>query len=83
MDTQFNFIGILIRDPELDTTHLQDTLTSYGCNIRTRLGLKSAGHNKIPLILLDLYGDEQEQANLMSALKAIRGIEVKTMIFQG
>ncbi|MDA3820710.1 MAG: hypothetical protein PF590_09650 [Candidatus Delongbacteria bacterium] len=83
MDTHFNFIGILVRDPELDTTHLQDTLTSYGCNIRTRLGLNSTGNKKNPLILLDLYGDEQEQNNLMSALKAIPGIEVKNMIFQG
>jgi hypothetical protein len=81
MDTQFNFIGILVRDLDLDTTQLQDTLTSYGCNIRTRLGLNSASNEKNPLIVLDLYGDEQEQRNLLSALKAIRGIEVKSMTF--
>jgi hypothetical protein len=39
MNERIEILGILIREPETKTHHLQDIMTSYGCSIRTRLGL--------------------------------------------
>ncbi|MGM0650845.1 MAG: hypothetical protein ACQES1_10115 [Bacteroidota bacterium] len=81
MENHFKLLGILVREPEVNTTHLQDILTSYGCNIRTRLGLNGPETKKNALILLELYGDEQEQKHLTAALKELPGLEIQSMQF--
>lgn len=75
-------VGIAIIDPHSKSTLLQETLTAFGCSIRTRLGLNNSDENSAKgLILLELTGDAKEQKNLLDALKKIEGIEVKKMIF--
>jgi hypothetical protein len=76
-------IGIAINDPQSKSTLLQETLTAFGCSIRTRLGLNNSDDDSAKgLILLELTGDKKEQSNLLDALKKIEGIEVKKMEFQ-
>lgn len=76
-------VGIAINDPNSKSTLLQETLTAFGCSIRTRLGLNNSDENSARgLILLELTGDAKEQKNLLDSLKKIEGIEVKKMEFQ-
>ena len=75
-------MGILIeRDPDV-VFRVQKVLTSYGCNIRTRLGVnelflgRSAG-----LIILELKGDKVQRSLLENDLKSIDKVHVRTMVF--
>ncbi|HKK68155.1 MAG TPA: hypothetical protein VJ946_08070 [Bacteroidales bacterium] len=81
MTDSIKLLGILVREPEVDTHYLQDTLTSYGCNIRTRLGINGSETEKNALILLELTGSETEQKNLQDRLQSIRGLEIQSMTF--
>lgn len=76
-------VGIAINNPQNNSARVQETLTAFGCSIRTRLGLNNSDENSATgLIILELTGDKKEQKNFLDALKKIEGIEVKKMIFQ-
>jgi hypothetical protein len=73
---EYNIIGILVREPSLIGTKLQNILSLYGCVIRNRLGLNREDI-KGGIIILDLAGDEQQIELLTSELSSIEGIEFK------
>ena len=81
MNDTFEILGILIREPETKSHNLQDLLTSYGCSIRTRLGLNGSEYSKNGLIILELKGDENERQNFVQKLKALPGIELQQLVF--
>lgn len=75
-------VGISINNPQSKSTLLQETLTAFGCSIRTRLGLNTSDDDLAKgLIILQLTGDKKEQKNFLEALKKIEEIEVKKMEF--
>lgn len=76
-------IGINIKDREKSAISLQNVLTEFGCNIKTRLGLHEAGNICSPhgIILLELVGDEPDWQSFEEKLKSIDGLSVKTMEF--
>ena len=58
---------------------VQEILTSYGCNIRTRLGISlDEGHG---LIVLELLGDDKQRLLLENDLKCVDGVDVRKMVF--
>jgi hypothetical protein len=64
---------------KLEAIKVQETLTKYGCLIKTRLGLHG-GDNECSdcgLIILELKGSEKEFKKLDSALKKIKGVKTK------
>lgn len=71
-------------DNRLETaTEFQKVLTSFGCIIKTRLGLhevseKQCAHNGI--ILLEVI-DDNEALKFKDELKKISGIEIQIMQF--
>lgn len=75
-------LGLLVeRAPEV-VISVQKILTSYGCNIRTRLGVnelffgQSAG-----MIILELKGDIKQRLLLEKDMKALQKVHVRTMVF--
>ncbi|PID93491.1 MAG: hypothetical protein CSA95_07405 [Bacteroidetes bacterium] len=78
-------LGIFIGNRKNEAQQVQKLLTSYGCSIRTRIGL----HDISPeaccgsggLLLIELVGSQQERENLIQALHAIAHIQVKEMLF--
>lgn len=81
-EIDFHILGIQITDREKEAGQVQNTLTSYGNTIRTRLGLTDIeGNSSSGIILIDLYGDEAEKERLEADLAKIEGIEVQKMIF--
>lgn len=78
-------LGIRISDRANAAARVQDVLAKFGCTIRTRLGL----HNNEPgasagsgIILLELYGDQNEFTKLENTLLKIEGTDIKKMIFK-
>jgi len=83
MDKHIIF-GIHITDRLKEAVEVQKTLTRYGRNIKTRLGLHEVGPNvDAPngVLILEMYGDEATCHKLADDLAAIEGVEVQKMIF--
>lgn len=77
-------IGVHLTDRVKSATPIQEVLTEYGCNIKTRLGL----HEDMPnvcsptgLILIDFAGPDDDRSGMMQKLKGINGVDVQEMVF--
>ncbi len=60
----------------------QKVLTSFGCNIRTRLGVNEVFFGEpAGLIILELKGDSEQRLLLEKELKSLNQVHVRTMVF--
>jgi hypothetical protein len=75
-------LGMLVeRNPSVISA-VQKILTSYGCNIRTRLGVNEIFFGEpAGLIILELKGDEKQRILLEKDLKSLSKVHVRTMVF--
>ena len=77
-------VGIHVDDRIKRASDVQQLLTDYGCNIKTRIGLHEvtgqfcAGYG---LILLEMIGDPAKIKELAQKLDAIEGVSVQQMVF--
>jgi hypothetical protein len=77
-------LGIHITDRLRRATAVQQVFTDYGCHIKTRLGLHETGADFCSpngLVLLEVVAPDKTAKTLERKLAAIRGIEVKKMVF--
>jgi hypothetical protein len=77
-------VGIHITDRATHAGEVQQILTKYGKNIRTRIGLHEVeGDLASPngLILLETMGPNQEIDALSDELRRLIGIQVQSMFF--
>lgn len=75
-------LAILIERIKPVILSVQKILTSYGCNIRTRLGVNEIFFGEpAGLIILELKGDEKQRILLEKDLKALNHVHVRTMVF--
>ncbi|MGD0754228.1 MAG: hypothetical protein ABR927_04125 [Bacteroidales bacterium] len=75
-------LGILVERSQPVIMSVQKILTSYGCNIRTRLGVNEVFFGEpAGLIILELKGDEKQRLLLEKDLKELKQVHVRTMIF--
>ncbi len=78
-------LGLLVTNRVENAPEVQKTLTEYGCNIKTRIGLHEVSENLCApggLILLELFGDDSACSRLEANLKAIKGLQVQKMLFE-
>ena len=78
-------LGIQITDRMTKAGEVQKLFSKYGCNIKTRLGLHEVNENVCSpsgLVLLEMFGREEETLNMEKDLKAIEGIKVEKMVFE-
>lgn len=77
-------LGVHITSRQVNAVKVQELLTKYGCNIKTRIGLHHV-HQDIcstnGLMLLHMCGDENLCLELGDKLHAIPGITVQKMVF--
>jgi len=76
-------IGIRLDNRTQTAIDFQKTLTSYGCIIKTRLGLHDVSEDKCApngLILLEVIDDAQA-IEFQNELRKITGAEIQTMEF--
>ncbi len=77
-------LGVHVADRMAHAGGVQDVLSRFGCNIKTRLGLHEVDEKHCStagLIILELFGAEDLCARMRDELRAIKGIEVQEMIF--
>ena len=77
--------GIQVTNRAKNAGQVQKILTDYGCNIRTRIGLHEVDDKVCSpsgLILLELYGKEQDILKMEETLKAIDGVVIQKMVFE-
>jgi hypothetical protein len=78
-------LGVLLPNRFQEAVKFQELLTQYGCNIRTRLGLHEVCDHKCSvsgLILLEMYGDEEQILELEEKLRGLDGVQVQKMVFE-
>lgn len=78
-------MGFVLHQRVKTASKVQELLTSYGCDINTRIGLHVASSDTCSpqgLILLEFIDDaEQKAAAFEKELKEIADVEVQKMIF--
>ncbi len=79
LDSSADIIVVSAEKTAIVVGAVQNILTSYGCNIRTRLGI-SLGEEK-GLIILELMGDDKQRLLLENDLKCVNGVDVRKMVF--
>ncbi len=78
-------VGVHITDRLENAVKVQQVLTEYGGNIKTRLGLHEVtgrAPNVNGLVLLEMVGDEARCLSILDRLSAIRGVFVQKMVFE-
>ncbi len=78
-------LGIQITNRLTKAPEVQKLFSKYGCNIKTRLGLHDVSESSCSptgLVLLEMFGKEEEILNMERELKAIEGINIQKMIFE-
>ena len=77
-------VGVHVTDRTKHVSGVQGIFSEYGCNIRTRIGLHETDNQRCSpngLILVEMYGNEDDYKGMFDKLRAIEGIEVKVMEF--
>lgn len=76
--------GVHITDRVQHAPDVQKIFTTYGCNIKTRLGLHEADRQYCSpngLILLEMIGEDATLDEIADKLNAMEGVEVQRMVF--
>ncbi len=84
MAKETRILGVLITDRQKEAGKVQNVLTTYGCSIKTRLGLHEVTDDVCStsgLLLLELTGDVHEMDKLEKELMAIEGTQTQKMVF--
>lgn len=78
-------MGFVLHDRVKTASTVQELLTSYGCDINTRLGLHVAASDSCSpqgLILLEFIdGADDKAAEFEKELKKIADVDIQKMIF--
>ena len=64
---------------------VNELLSEYGANIKTRLGLHEVNeefNSPAGVIVLEMFGEEARCSELADKLSAVEGIEVKKVVFE-
>lgn len=77
--------GIHVTNRATQVPRVQELLSEYGCNIKTRLGLHHVDDQVCSprgLILLEMFGDAARCRELKAKLAALEGVDVQEMFFE-
>ena len=75
-------LALLVQRKHDVVTRVQDILTAYGCNIRTRLGVNETFFGEPSgLIILELTGDHHQRELLEKDLNRVEGVHTGKMVF--
>ncbi len=85
MNKKHLIVGIHLQNRTEDANKVQQLLTDFGCNIRTRVGLHEVDANYCStggIILLELVGDDALCEELISKLGGMDRVDVQCMTFE-
>jgi hypothetical protein len=78
-------LGIHVSDRTQHAPDVQAALSEYGTNIKTRVGLHDVHDGFCSLnglMLVEFVGAESQCQGLLGKLSAVKGVEVKQMVFE-
>ncbi len=78
-------LGVHVRNRTQKASEVQEILSQYGCNIKTRLGLHEVDENYCAaagVVLLEAVGEDAVINEMADKLNALDGIEVQKMVFE-
>jgi hypothetical protein len=78
-------LGVQVTNRLEKAQDVQNILTEYGCNIKTRLGLHEVSESKcstVGLLIIEACGNEDDIIDMEAKLNKIKGLVVKKMTFQ-
>ena len=84
MSIDHRIVGIHVTDRAQAAGRVQEILSKYGGNIRTRLGLHDVHDDMASpsaLILIEAVGSHQQIDALSDELRRLPGIQVQSMFF--
>ena len=76
---------VLVGKRKESAVKLQQVLTAWGCLIKTRLGLHSGvmeNCTETGFLFLELYGSDEDNAELARKVAVIPGIESKLVVLE-
>jgi len=77
-----DILGILVEKKHDVVVAVQKLLTTYGCYIRTRLGVNETFFGEpAGLIILELTGDNSQRECLERDLRALKHVHIRKMVF--
>lgn len=85
MEKPHLIFGVHVTNRATQAGRVQELLSEYGCNIKTRIGLHHVDDNVCSprgLILLEMHGDDATCRELGKKLSTLEGVDVKEMIFE-
>ncbi len=77
-------LGVGIYDRIKEAGEVQNILTKFGCSIKTRIGLHEVTDefcSNSGLIILELYGSDEQKQALEYELTSIEGVNLQKMVF--
>jgi hypothetical protein len=83
-NTHHIILGVHITNRTQNVNKVQDLLTAYGCNIKTRLGMHLVSQDLCSpngLIILEMSGENAIAHELTDKLNAIKGVDCQKMAF--
>jgi len=84
-DIDHIILGVHISNRTKHVSKVQDLLTAYGCNIKTRLGMHLVSQDLCSpngLIILEMAGKNAIAYELVDKLNAIEGVDCQKMAFK-
>ena len=85
MEQPHLILGVHVTSRATQVPSVQNLLTEYGCNIKTRIGLHHVDDKACSprgLILLEMFGELAICRELKTKLSALEGVEVKELLFE-
>ena len=84
MKKEIWILGLYISDRMKESGQVQSILTTFGCSVKTRLGLHEVSDDycaESGIMILELTGDLTECQKLENELLKLENVEVKKMVF--
>ncbi len=79
-----SIMAIKVNGRDAKAPHLQEILTKYGCNIKTRVGFHQTNEGQCSvdgIIILQLFGDDKDIKSLFNEIKSLNGVIPKFIEF--
>jgi hypothetical protein len=81
-DGVVTIVTLMVENRDRVVSEVQDSLSRYGCSIRTRLGLnETINGTTMGVIILELTGNPVEQRGLLNRLSGIEEVTVAAVAF--
>ena len=76
-------MAIKVNGRVANAPNVQEILTKYGCNIKTRVGFHEVNEDQCSMdgiLILQLFGEETEIQSMLDELEKVEGVIAKIIV---